>query len=334
MNNSEEDIKNNCISYAEAFLQAYTAFLDENYAEVIKSIVDMGIEPLHIPHYRRELGKNISISALCAKQNFYLYFVKYAEGKVKTLKIVYTDPNFGDDWMQKFPDSKKNEDVLESLGLTLTDTIGIDIHIGGVEFITGTQAEMKRVGTMHGRQFAEHDGELLKRNLPDLVREDRKHKTKLSFKARYEELCKNKDRTPQVRGIEFEKLWRDVLDFYGWKSKKIKLGGEEDDFTAIYLTSHILGEVRWYKEPMTGDKVRSFSAKLDPRPQTTGLMISMSGFDEGANAVARRVVHSKTIVFFSKNHIEEVIVNLVNPGEVFEEELRKVYDYIFEETDI
>jgi hypothetical protein len=60
----------------------------------------------------------------------------------------------------------------------------------------------------------------------------------------------------------------------------------------------------------------------------------MSGFDDGAYAVARRVVHSKTIVFFSKDHIEEIIVNLVNPGEVFEEELRKVYDYIFEETHI
>ena len=220
-----------------------------------------------------------------------------------------------------------------ALGLTLTDTIGRYIHIPGVQFITGITEEIIRTGTKHGREFAEHDGELLRRNFPDLVREDRILKTKLSFKARYEELSKSKEITPQVRGIEFEKLWRDVLDFYGWKTKKIKLGGEEDDFTAIYLASHILGEVRWYKDPMTGDKVRSFSAKLDPRPQTTGLMISMSGFDEGAYAVARRVVHSKTIVFFSKDQIEKVIVSLVSPGEVFEEELRKVYDYIFEETD-
>jgi len=108
MNNSEEDIKNNCIAYAEAFLQAYTVFLDENYSEVVKPTVAMGFDPLHIPYYKRELGNNISISALCGKQNFFLYFVNATKEKVKTLKIVFTDPNFGDDWTQKSPESKKN----------------------------------------------------------------------------------------------------------------------------------------------------------------------------------------------------------------------------------
>jgi hypothetical protein len=121
-----------------------------------------------------------------------------------------------------------------------------------------------------------------------------------------------------------------VLDFYGWKTKKFRIPGEENDFTAIYQGLHILGEVRWFNEPMNGGKLREFLGKLDPRPQTIGLFISHSGLDEGARSVVRRAVNSKTVVVFGRKEIEDVILERNDPGAIFEEELRKVYDYVLE----
>jgi hypothetical protein len=139
--------------------------------------------------------------------------------------------------------------------------------------------------------------------------------------------------SPQTRGQEFEKLWRDVLEFHGWHPKKIRIPGEENDFTAIYQGLHILGEVRWFKddEPMNGGKMREFLGKLDPRPQTIGMFVSHSGIDNGAWSVVRRAVNSKTVTVFERADIESVLVHHEDIGEIFNRKLRVAYDFIFEE---
>ena len=134
----------------------------------------------------------------------------------------------------------------------------------------------------------------------------------------------------QLRGQEFERLWRDALSFYGWKPKKIRIAGEDNDFTAIYQGLHILGEVRWFEDAMDGAKVREFLAKLDPRPQTIGLFVSHSGVNAGGMSVFRRAVNTKTVVVFERSQIEDILLRKVDPGQVFSELLRDAYDYIFE----
>jgi hypothetical protein len=84
------------------------------------------------------------------------------------------------------------------------------------------------------------------------------------------------------------------------------------------------------KDPLTGGQLREFLAKLDPRPQTIGLVISHSGIDDGAWSVIRRAANSKTVVVFARKHIDAILSNLVDPGGFFDEELRTVYDYVFE----
>ena len=140
-------------------------------------------------------------------------------------------------------------------------------------------------------------------------------------------------RVPEARGNAFEELWRYVLNLYGWKPRKFRIPGEENDFTAIYQGLHILGEVRWFDPPMDGNKMRAFLAKLDPRPQTIGLFISYSGFDQGALGVRRRSANSKTVVTFIKEDIEEIMLESADPGPIFDEKLRDAYDFIFERTD-
>jgi hypothetical protein len=81
---------------------------------------------------------------------------------------------------------------------------------------------------------------------------------------------------------------------------------------------------------MAGGKMREFLSKLDPRPQTVGLFVSWSGFDEGAIGVARRSVATKTVVLFEKDDIEKVLLDHVDLGGLFNEKLRAVYDLLFE----
>jgi hypothetical protein len=145
-------------------------------------------------------------------------------------------------------------------------------------------------------------------------------------------MLKDSDMSPQARGYAFEELWRQVLALHGWKPKKFRIPGEENDFTAIYQGLHILGEVRWFDTPMNGGKMREFLAKLDPRPQTIGLFISYSGVDPGGWSVVRRAVNSKTVVIFTKADIEKVMLG-TDPGPIFDEKLRDAYDYIFERPD-
>jgi uncharacterized protein (DUF2132 family) len=180
-----------------------------------------------------------------------------------------------------------------------------------------------------GRAMANTAGRLAQRDWLAIVGEAERRGRLREYAMRYVELKTTKE-APQLRGIQFEKLWRDIVDTYGWHPKKFEIPGENNDFTAIYSGLHILAEVRWYQERMHGGQMREFIAKLDPRPQTIGLFISRSGYDKGAIAVVRRAVNSKTIVLFSRPEIESVIVAGHDPGPMFLERLREVYDMLLE----
>lgn len=191
---------------------------------------------------------------------------------------------------------------------------------------------MRLEGHRHGVSFGNQAGAQAEGVLPKIKEFLQEFERRRAISERYVRLT-HSDMSPQIRGIEFEKLWRDVLELYGWKPKRVRIPGEDDDFTAIYQGLHILGEVRWFDKPMDGGKMREFLAKLDPRPQTIGLFISYSGVDPGGKSVVRRAVNSKTVVIFEREDIEKVMLQLADPGPIFNEKLRDVYDYLFEISD-
>lgn len=170
------------------------------------------------------------------------------------------------------------------------------VNAPNTDFVRGRPVElMLHDAQIHGNLLGNQAGQLAEADLPHLLSESERKGKQASLSERYAALMES-DMSPQTRGQEFEKLWRDVLEFHGWHPKKIRIPGEENDFTAIYQCLHILGEVRWFKkgEPMNGGKMREFLGKLDPRPQTIGLFVSHSGLDAGAWSVLRRAVNSKT----------------------------------------
>jgi hypothetical protein len=248
---------------------------------------------------------------------------------IKVFAVAGDPEGFTMEWTSNTPGSKRSERVKDYLGIA-DDPPLKEVNVPAPSFLSLDVTYLAEQGRRHGTNFGNQDGRKAEQALPALLESSQRAQQQAAFGQRYKEFQASTS-SAQARGQAFEKLWREVLTFYGWRPKKIRIAGEENDFTAIHQGLHILGEVRWFDEPMNGGKMREFLGKLDPRPQTIGLFISHSGFDEGALSVVRRAVNSKTVVLFGRKEIEAILVEHVDPGAIFDEGLRNAYDYLFEQ---
>lgn len=314
--------------YARAFIQSYCAAIDENFAATKQEILDRGLRRDLFSLYAREVGRNVALVALTTNDDFYLFFIDESGAAIKLLQQAGAAEGFGREWTFNTPYDKRVRRVMEHLGLS-DDQVLDCVNVPGTNFIAASITQMLSDARHHGSGFGNRDGEKAESQLPTIRAAFQEDQARAGLKQRYQALL-NWTSTPQSRGLALEKLWRDALAFYNWHPKKVNIAGEDNDFTAIYKGLHILGEVRWHEEPMTGSKMREFLSKLDPRPQTIGLFVSHSGLDGGAWSVIRRAVNSKTVVVFDEANIEMVLLRGIDPGGLFDEKLRDVYDYLFE----
>lgn len=316
-------------AYADAYIQSYGEAIDKHY-EGAKTFIDgLGLGSEYFPLYGHVVGKDTSLAVFFTESEFVLFFLEGTDTDFQIFKDASDDEEFSDDWTMHTPDPIKISRVKEYLELGDARILE-QVSIPGTNFLSMTIEGVISNAKSHGSNFGNQRGQKASSSLPGLLEQAGKEQELNSFAERYEKL-KSEDISTQERGRLFEILWRDVLESYGWKPKKFRISGEENDFTAIYQGRHILGEVRWYAGPMTGGKMREFLGKLDPRPQTIGLFISQSGFDEGALSVARRAVNSKTVVLFGQEEIEKVLTEKQNPGDLFDDLLRDVFDTILEQ---
>jgi hypothetical protein len=326
---NDTEIESALRAYASAFIRGYSEALDNNYPDVTRKIRELGFASSFFPLHGREPGRDVALAVLSTEFDFYLYFVDEQDTLIKVFTEAGDREGFTREWTFDTPDGKRSERVIEYLGFADDPPLKL-VNVPGTRFLGFDAAYMAEQGRRHGNNFGNQDGKKAEQALPALLESSQRTERQAAFAQRYEELRASAS-SAQARGQAFEKLWREVLTFYDWRPKKIRIPGEENDFTAIYQGLHILGEVRWFDEPMNGGKMREFLGKLDPRPQTIGLFISHSGFDEGAWSVVRRAVNSKTVVLFDRKKIEAVLVEQVDPGAIFDEGLRNAYDYIFEQ---
>jgi hypothetical protein len=335
---SAHEIEQRLTAYATELLRNYTAAIDANFALASEMLEEMDLRDQYLPLYGRQLGVDTRVEVLYTLSRFYLFFMHGDSPQ----PVRYTDetdnPRFADEVQRKLPSRNAWLMAISQLGLQMTELVplrpGLDgIYIGGTNFLQRSLESIVAAGVDHGTRTGNHAGELVSAQLPQLRQRFSEELHRELLKHRFTTLCES-EVTPQRRGQDFELIWRDVLDFFGWHPHKFRLAGEENDFTALYQGLHILGEVRWYAAPMSGGKMREFLGKLDPRPQTIGLFISYSGLDEGAWSVIRRSRGSKTVVIFDRLDIEAVLIHGADPGELFSRKLRETYDYIFEKTQV
>jgi hypothetical protein len=322
--------------YVKEFLKGYRYAIDTNFLETHTFITEAGHNRKYFPFYGRELGVNLAIAAFVQDRDLLLFFLEETDVKIHA----YADADqsvFGREWRYNTPITRRIQVAIECLGLEGGKIIrlgdpGQAITVIESDLIDSRLMSRDEHGYRLGIAFGNAAGLQAETALPRLRRTLQDEAEQRAISERYVRLV-DAEISPQARGIEFEKLWRDVLDFYGWRPKKIRIPGEDNDFTAIYQGLHVLGEVRWFDKPMNGGKMREFLAKLDPRPQTIGLFVSYSGVDPGGISVVRRAVNTKTVVIFGKAEIEKIILDFANPGPIFDEKLRDAYDYIFESTE-
>jgi hypothetical protein len=323
------EIESKLRAYATELIRGYSEALDKNYPAVTREIRKIGFGSSFFPLYRRELGKDVALAVLSTDGDFYMFLVEALDSVIDIFTVPRDAHGFDQDWTSSTPYDKRVERVKDYLGIANRPTL-LPVNIPGTSFLSFEAHYIAQQGYGHGNAFGNQAGARAERELPRLLESSQKAEQQAAFGESYREL-RSSALSAQARGQEFEKLWREVLAFYGWRPKKIRIPGEENDFTAIYQGLHILGEVRWFNEPMNGGKMREFLGKLDPRPQTIGLFISYSGLDRGAWSVVRRAVNSKTVVIFEMREIEAVLVQRADPAAIFDEGLRNAYDYIFEQ---
>jgi hypothetical protein len=178
---------------------------------------------------------------------------------IKVCTLVGDAEGFEIDWTLNTPDDKRADRVKDFLGIS--DIAVLDfVNAPGTDFMSAQAAFMLRDGYSHGNSRGNQAGTKAEQELPRILEDAQRTAQLLAFGERYKELQISRG-SFQARGQEFEKLWREVLDFYGWKTKKFRIPGEENDFTAIYQGLHVLGEVRWFNEPINGRQVERVLGK-------------------------------------------------------------------------
>jgi hypothetical protein len=335
---ADDDIRTRVLEYARAFIAGYSETIGAHFPYPKTVISAAGLADDYFPLCGRKLGVNLAIAVFYTQIDFYIFFLDKAGTEIEAVRseVAYNGKEFGLTWVSDTPEKRRIQRVREYLRLEESRVLQAvpsiyAVNISGVNFIARDALNMRVDGHRHGCEFGVQAGERAENAMPAVKEVLRKTARKSEFSERYKQLV-NSDTTPQARGQEFEKLWRDVLEFHGWRPKKVRIPGEDNDFTAIHQGLHILGEVRWFDKPMDGGKMREFVAKLDPRPQTIGLFISRSGVDNGGMSVIRRSVNTKTVVIFGKEEIEMILRESADPGPIFDEKLRDAYDYIFESS--
>lgn len=327
------------LEYAREFIRGYTEAIDSNFAAVKTFLDEVGLSRDYFQLYGRQVGADVAIAAFISPADFYMFFLDERGAEIKACADTHTInlSEFSQEWTFGTPHDQRVQKVKDYLGLGEARLFSVGpfsdvLSISGANVLAPYNMPLEQQGRQHGVGAGNEVGEWAKGELPVIQEQLKTASTRTRILTRYRQLTQS-DMKPTVRGQQFEKLWRDVLDHYGWRPKKIRIPGEDNDFTAIYQGLHILGEVRWFKTPMTGAKMREFLAKLDPRPQTIGMFVSLSGVDAGGMAVVRRAVNTKTVVIFDQADIENVILESADPGPIFEEKLRDAYDYIFETSE-
>jgi hypothetical protein len=330
----QDETHQKLVAFAEGYLAGYETAVDEHFDDLLVVARQLRESERVFPLYGRRIGVDTAVAALLTSTCLQVFLVEQPASSVLMFQEAPDDPDFNQGWLLRTTDEIRARQAREFLGLW--DEVDF-VVLGYVELQgTGAFADSSQDLRFRGQQFGisagNRDGLRARADSVALTERLRAQNRRHRFKRIYSDLLRTPKEAAQMRGQRFEVLWRDVLESQGWHPRKFRIAGEENDFTAIYQTSHVLGEVRWFAEPINGSQMREFLGKLDPRPATIGLFISNSGFDRGAVAVARRAVNSKTVILFSQNDIEAVLLNGEDPGNLFTEKLRKVYDEVFEDT--
>ena len=252
-------------AYTAAYLDAYQRTLEQHYADALHEVQGMGRASEFFPLHGRTLGTNLALTALTTPCDFFLFFLDVPDATATRWQYSWPSEGFSQAWTMQSPNAKALDHVRKHLQLAREQEIHI-VRIPGTDFMSTEIEHMGGQADHPGSGAGNQDGAKAEALLPHLRESWQEDQSYASLRQRYQDL-QNWSGTAQARGRQFEILWRDALALYGWHPKKTRIQGKDNDFTALYNGIHILGEVRWFTDPMASGKMREFLGKLDPRPR-------------------------------------------------------------------
>lgn len=113
---------------------------------------------------------------------------------------------------------------------------------------------------------------------------------------------------PHPRGQALQKLLAKVIEKNGWfQEEGARTSHEEMDIVIHKEREYFLIESKWEKEPIQAGVVRELYGKLGNRIGVQGIVISMSGYTEGALQQAEEYASNRVILFFGPEDIKQLI---------------------------
>jgi len=143
-----------------------------------------------------------------------------------------------------------------------------------------------------------------------------------SFAEEFEQISEQK---PQPRGRSLQKLLAKVIEKDGWSQEEgVRTSNEEMDVIAFREREYYLIECKWGKDPIEADVVRELFGKLGNRIGVQGIIVSMSGFTEGAIKQAIDYASQRVILFFGPDDVHLLIHGKSSFNELLNEKYQKL----------
>jgi predicted transcriptional regulator len=126
-----------------------------------------------------------------------------------------------------------------------------------------------------------------------------------SFAEEFEQISEQK---PQPRGHSLQKLLARVIEKDGWSQEEgVRTSNEEIDVIVFKEREYYLIECKWEKDPIEADVVRELFGKLSNRIGVQGIIVSISGFTEGAVKQAIDYASQRVVLFFGHDDVHSLI---------------------------
>jgi hypothetical protein len=113
---------------------------------------------------------------------------------------------------------------------------------------------------------------------------------------------------PQSRGRAFQKVVAKIFERFGWlQDEGVRTSHEEMDVIVYRDREYYLVECKWENEPIGAAVIRELHGKLSNRADIRGIVVSMSGFTEGAAMQVKDYASNRVILLFGAKDINSLI---------------------------
>jgi len=125
---------------------------------------------------------------------------------------------------------------------------------------------------------------------------------------------------PQPRGNAFQRLFAEIAQRHGWSQQvSVRTSHEEMDVIINREREIYLVECKWEREPIQARIVRELHGKLSSRADVRGIIVSMSGFSQGAIRQVEDYAGDRAILLFGPEDVRSMVFNQVAFDELLNE---------------